>query len=252
MKKFLTTIMATLLAVATLFTFTACGKKTEGTLKVGVTDYAPMDYKDANGNWIGFDADLAKEVAKILNLKVEFVEIDWDNKVVSINAKEIDVIWNGMTITDELKEALTLSEPYFENKQVIVCQKSVLDNYKSIADLANASEILVESGSAGEDAVDTAGFGTKITGASAQKDTLLEVKTSSSKVAVIDKVMAEKLTGEGTSYSDLAFVDVGFELEQFGIGFRKADVELKNKVENALKTLKENGKYKEIQDKYFN
>lgn len=251
MKKFLTLLFTALLGITMAFGLTACGEKSNGTLKVGVTDYKPMDYKDDNGNWIGFDADLAKEVGKILNYDIEFVEIDWNTKVMSINAKEIDIIWNGMTITDDLKAALSISSPYLENKQVVVCQKSVADQYASISDLVNASEILVETGSAGEGAVKDAGFTDKITGASAQKDTLLEVKTSASKVAVIDKLMAQVMVGDGTSYTDLTFVDVGFELEQFGIGFRKEDTELMKKVEDAIKTLKDNGTYATLQNKYF-
>ena len=254
MKKLLTILLAGALAICACFSLIGCGAK-NGTLKVGITDYAPMDYKEDGGcggeKWIGFDADLAREVAKILDYDIEFVEIEWDNKVISINAKEIDVIWNGMTITDELKEALTISDPYLENSQVIVCQSSVKDSYTAINSLENASEILVEAGSAGEKAVKAAGFESKIKKATAQKDTLLEVKTSVQKVAVIDKLMAQVLVGEGTSYSDLTFKEVGFEKEEFGIGFRKEDTELCKKVNDAIKTLKENGKFAELQKKYF-
>lgn len=248
MKKLLTLLLAGALSICACFSLVGCGSN--GTLKIGITDYAPMDYKE-DGEWIGFDADLAREVAKILDYEVEFVEIEWDNKVISINAGEIDVIWNGMTITDELKTALTISDPYLENSQVIVCQSSVKDTYTAKESLANASEILVEAGSAGEKAVIAAGFESKLKKATAQKDTLLEVKTSAQKVAVIDKLMAQVLVGEGTSYSDLTFKEVGFEKEEFGIGFRKEDTELCKKVNDAIKKLKENGKFEELQKKYF-
>lgn len=249
MKKLLTLLVAGVLSVLACFSLVGCGAK-NGTLKIGITDYAPMDYKEG-GEWIGFDADLAREVAKILEYDVEFVEIEWNNKIMSINAKEIDVIWNGMTITDELKEALTISEPYLENSQVIICQSSVADTYTAITSLENADEILVEAGSAGEKVVKEAGFESKIKTASAQKDTLLDVKTSAQKVAVIDKLMAQVLVGAGTSYTDLTFKDVGFEKEEFGIGFRKEDTELCKKVNDAIKTLKDNGKFAELQKKYF-
>ncbi len=254
MKKLFAMILTIVTAAACCFGFTACSDKKEETLKVGITDYKPMDYKE-NGSdeWIGFDADLAREVGKILGKKVEFVEINWDNKVFSLNSKEIDVIWNGMTITDELKQNILISDAYLDNKQVVVCQKSEAEKYKTIADVLKASEILVEAGSAGDSAI-SAVEGLKagqLKTASAQKDTLLEVKTSASKIAVIDKLMAQVVTGDGTSYSDLTFVDVGFELEQFGIGFRKDDTALKTDVENAIKQLKDNGKYAEIQTKYF-
>lgn len=254
MKKLISVVVALVLAFATCFSFAACSNPSDGkTLKIGITDYAPMDYKEEGSDeWIGFDADLAKEVCAILGYKAEFVEIEWNNKVISINTKEIDVIWNGMTITDDLKNALLISEPYLENRQVIVCQKSVADQYKTPEDLLKAGEIVVETGSAGENAVKSvSGAAEKIVGAGAQKDTLLEVKTSANKIAVIDKLMADVLVGEGTSYSELTVVDVGFENEQFGIGFRKEDAELKTKVENAIAQLKENGTYDRLLEKYF-
>lgn len=251
MKKIISIILSVLSFVCMSATFVGCGS--QDVLKVGVTDYKPLDYKNDAGEWIGFDADLAKEVGSILGKKVEFIEINWNNKVLSINAGEIDVIWNGMTITDELSEALLISSPYNENTQVIVCQKSVIENYTSKESLNNATEILVEGGSAGEAAVrGVSGIdGTKIKTAEAQVDCLLEVLASANKVCVIDKIMAQSLVNKDTSYKDLAFVEVGFAKEQFGIGFRKSDSELMASVENAIATLKQNGKYDEIYDKYL-
>lgn len=251
MKK----LFALLLTVATVatccFSFTGCSKD-DNVLKVGVTDYKPMDYYE-NGEWLGFDADLAREVGKILDKKIEFVEINWDNKVMDLNSKAIDIVWNGMTITDDLKQNILISEPYLENKQVVVCQASEAGKYNTVEDVLKAEEIFVENGSAGNAVIKTLdGLKDKqLQTADAQKDTFLPVKASSSKIAVVDILMAQVLTGVGTSYSELTFKDVGFEVEQFGIGFRKTDTELKNNIENAIKTLKENGKYAEIQKKYF-
>lgn len=251
MKKILSIILAVLSFICACALFSGC--KQEDVLKVGVTDYKPLDYKNDAGEWIGFDADLAKEVGAILGKKVEFVEINWNNKIISINSGEIDVIWNGMTITDELSEALSISSPYNENTQVIVCQKSKLSEYTSKESLKKASEILVEGGSAGESAVrGVDGIdSSKIKTAEAQVGCLLEVLADANKVCVIDKIMAQSLVNKDTSYKDLAFVEVGFAAEQFGIGFRKADVELKKSVEDAIATLKQNGKYAEIYDKYL-
>jgi len=92
----------------------------KGTLIVGITDFAPMDYKDASGNWIGFDADMAKAVADKLGVKVQFVEIDWDNKIMELNSKNIDVVWNGMTLTDEVTGAMNCTRAYCNNAQVVV------------------------------------------------------------------------------------------------------------------------------------
>ena len=94
--------------------------KDKGTLIVGITDFEPMDYKDANGEWIGFDADMAKLVAEKLGVEVEFIEIDWDNKILELEAKSIDVVWNGMTLTNEVMNAMQCTNAYCNNAQVVV------------------------------------------------------------------------------------------------------------------------------------
>ena len=92
----------------------------KGTLIVGITDFAPMDYKDDNGEWIGFDADMARLVAEKLGVEAQFVEIDWDNKIMELDSKNIDVVWNGMTLTQEVTEAMECTNAYCNNAQVIV------------------------------------------------------------------------------------------------------------------------------------
>ena len=122
--------------------------KDKGTLVVGITDFEPMDYKDEDGNWIGFDADMAKAFAESLGVEVEFVEIDWDNKIMELDGRTIDCVWNGMTLTDEVKSAMECSNAYCNNAQVVIVPKDVADKYQdtdSLADLAFA----VEAGSAG-------------------------------------------------------------------------------------------------------
>ena len=111
-------IIAALMTVIMGMNIAACGNaaksgdsdvayiKDKGTLIVGITDFAPMDYKDDNGNWIGFDADMAGKVAESLGVEVKFVEIDWDNKILELENKSIDVVWNGMTLTDEVKSSM--------------------------------------------------------------------------------------------------------------------------------------------------
>jgi len=95
----------------------------KGTLIVGITDFAPMDYKDASGEWIGFDADMARIVAEKLGVEVQFVEIDWDNKIMELDSKNIDVVWNGMTLTAEVKAAMECSNAYCNNAQVVITKK---------------------------------------------------------------------------------------------------------------------------------
>ena len=92
----------------------------KGTLIVGITDFAPMDYQDASGEWIGFDADMAKKVADSLGVEIEFIVIDWDSKIMELDSKNIDVVWNGMTLTDAVLEAMECSNAYCNNAQVVV------------------------------------------------------------------------------------------------------------------------------------
>ena len=191
--------------------------QSKGTLVVGITDFAPMDYKDADGNWIGFDADMAKAFAESLGVAVEFVEIDWDNKVLELNSQAIDCVWNGMTLTDEVTSAMECSNAYCNNAQVVIVPADKADQYQTVeacADLAFA----VEAGSAGEAEVDALGY--NFTPVKAQSDALMEVAAGTSDAAVIDSLMAAAMVGEGTGYADLTYT-VGLNSEEYGVGFRK-------------------------------
>ena len=105
--------------------------KEKGKLVVGITDFAPMDYKDDSGNWIGFDADLATEFAKSIGVDVEFVEIDWDNKIMELNGGTIDCVWNGMTLTDEVKSSMSCTNAYCNNSQVVIVPTDKADQYQN-------------------------------------------------------------------------------------------------------------------------
>ncbi|MBR7136327.1 MAG: transporter substrate-binding domain-containing protein [Clostridia bacterium] len=256
--KFKKGLLAIILSIVTLFSvvgMSGCASDVgmdDGVLKIGYTLYPPMNYVDEANNFVGFDTELAEAVCEYLNLKVEFVLIDWDYKVMSLDSKEIDCIWNGMTITEELQEAILITEPYLENRQVIVCQASEVSKYTDQASLLTAKEVIVEAGSAGENTAEKLGVSQQaLIKAGAQKDTLLEVKSSKDKVAVIDILMAQVLVGEGSVNEDLAYVDVNFELEQFGIGFRKDDVKTMTAVQEALNALKTDGTFAALQAKYF-
>ncbi|MDE7066484.1 MAG: transporter substrate-binding domain-containing protein, partial [Schaedlerella arabinosiphila] len=122
--------------------------KEKGTLVVGITEFEPMDYKDENGDWIGFDADMAKAFAESLCVEVEFVEIDWDNKIMELDGKTIDCVWNGMTLTSEVTSAMECSKAYCNNAQIVIVPADVADKYQdkdSLKDLTFA----VAAGSAG-------------------------------------------------------------------------------------------------------
>lgn len=189
----------------------------KGTLVVGITDFEPMDYQNDEGEWIGFDADLARAFAESLGVEVEFVEINWDNKILELNGKSIDCIWNGMTLTDEVMSAASCSNPYMRNAQVVVMRTADVEKYPDVESLAGLS-FAVEAGSAGEAAVAELGY--SATPVTAQTDTLLEVKAGTSDACVIDLLMAYAMVGEGTSYSDLSYTFLLNE-EQYGVAFRQ-------------------------------
>lgn len=258
MKKLLTLLITAVITLTACFGLTACSSSSDigvgdGKLVIGYTIYQPMNYTNENNEFVGFDTELAIEVCKILKVEYEFKEINWDNKIMSLNSKEIDVIWNGMTITDELKQQISITSPYLENKQVIICKTADAKKFSSAAENkgldAAGLTVLAEKGSAGDKAVTALGL--TPTTVDAQKDTLMEVKSGSNKVAVIDKLMADVLVGEGSPNSDLTYVDVDFELEQFGIGLRKDDVATTFAIEKAIDQLKENGTFDTLKAKYF-
>ena len=191
--------------------------QTKGTLVVGMTDFAPMDYKDENGEWIGFDADMAKAFAESLGVDVEFLEINWDNKLMELDTKGIDVIWNGMTITDEVTNGASVSEPYCNNGQVVVVPADVAEDYQTVESLSGLS-FAVENGSAGAEQLDLLGL--SYTAKTTQADALLEVASGASDACVIDLLMAGAMIGEGTSYPDLTYT-VQLNDEEYGVAFRK-------------------------------
>ena len=196
----------------------------KGTLVVGITDFAPMDYKEAGSDeWIGFDADMAKAFAESLGVEVEFTEITWDYKVMELESKSIDVVWNGMTLNDEVMAAMGTSVPYCTNYQVLVYPADKAADFEGLTSLEGLN-VAVESGSAGEDAAEALGATT--VPVQSQANTLMEVSAGTSDAAVIDVLMAAATTGEGTSYADLVYSlnlndAQGLASEEYGVGFRK-------------------------------
>ena len=189
----------------------------KGTLVIGITDFAPMDYQDESGEWVGFDADMAKAFAESLGVKAEFVEIVWDNKVLELDSKTIDCVWNGMTLTAEVTSAMECSNAYCNNAQVVIVPADKADQYQTVEACAGLA-FAVEAGSAGEAEVSALGY--SCTPVKAQSDALMEVAAGTSDAAVIDSLMAAAMVGEGTSYADLTYT-VGLNSEEYGVGFRK-------------------------------
>ena len=255
MKKMFTLLLA-ILMIASLFT--ACGAakapetdlayiKDKGKLVVGITDYAPMDYKDENGNWTGFDAEFAQLFAKELGVECEFYVIaDWGKKFMELDTKQIDAVWNGMTITEEAKLNSSVSNPYVVNAQVVVMKADVVADYDYMESL-NGLTIAVENGSAGQDAANT------ITGATVvplqdQGAALLEVKAGTADACVIDITMAYALTGEGTDYADLA-AGLSLTEELYGVSFRK-DSDVTAVFNDFMAKIKADGTLQALADKY--
>ena len=226
MKKFVS-----LLLVAAVLAGILCACGTSGTASdleyiqkkgkiiVGITEYPPMDYKNDNGEWTGFDAEFAKLFAEELDVDVEFfVLADWEKKFFELETKNIDVIWNGMTITDEVKLNTSCSDPYVVNAQVLVMNADLVDNYPDNESLKTLS-FAVENGSAGQKVLDSIGITNYIT-VQDQARALMEVAAGTSEACVVDITAAQAMTGEGTSYADLAY-GISLTSEEYGVGFRK-------------------------------
>ena len=224
MKKFIAFFLSAIMVFSLL---TACGGtseqsdleyvKNKGTLVVGITEFAPMDYQDENGNWIGFDAEMATLFAEKLGVDVKFVLIDWKRKIPELDGKTIDCVWNGMTLTDEVTSALECSKAYCENAQIVIVPAAEQDSYQT-AESCRELTFAVEAGSAGKNMAEEYGF--NYTEVEKQATALLEVKSGTSDAAIIDSLMAAAMVGEGTGYEDLTYT-VRLNSEEYGVGFRK-------------------------------
>lgn len=268
MKKILAVMLAALMCAAVL---ASCQKKTEntntnanantpdtkteqtdvkyiqdkGTLVIGITEYEPMNFKDENGEWTGFDTEFAQAVAEKLGVKAEFAEINWDNKAMELDSKAIDCVWNGMTLTTEVTNTMDCSKPYVVNSSVVVAPADKIDSYKTSDDLKDLN-LVAEEGSSGAEAID--GVGLTYTGVDTQSKALMEVSAGAADACVIDITMANAMTGEGTSYANL---ESGLALteEEYGIGFRKGS-DMVEKVNGIIDELKEDGTLTSLAEKY--
>ena len=219
--------------------------QSRGTLIVGITDFAPMDYKDGSGTWIGFDADMAKAFAKSIGVEAVFMEIDWDNKITELNTRNIDCIWNGMTLDDGVLASMETSKAYMNNAQVVVVPKGKASEFGTM-DSIKRLRFAAESGSAGVGQLEELGI--EYIGLQTQSDALLEVASGASDACVIDLLMASAMIGEGTSYPDLSYT-VKLNDEEYGVGFRKGS-DLAACLNDFLTSCYESGKTIEIAVRY--
>lgn len=252
MKKWIALLLAVMLVL------TGCAAKGEtssdlkyiqdkGTLIVGITDYAPMDYRDDSGEWTGFDAEFARLIGEKLGVTVEFFELaDWDSKFFELEAKNIDCIWNGMTITDEVLKNTSCSNPYVKNAQVVVMPTERAADFPDAESLKGLS-FAAEKSSAGAQALEDLGI-TDYVATGDQAGALMEVKAGTADACVIDITMALAMTGPGTSYETLSG---GLELtsEEYGVGFRK-DSDMAEKFNALMAEMLSDGTLDALAEKY--
>lgn len=253
MKKFISMMLVVILALSLL---TACGGSSDsdlaaiqkkGKIVIGITDYAPMDYKDENGEWTGFDAEFARLFAKELGVDCEFYVIaDWGKKFLELDTNQIDAVWNGMTITEEATLNASVSDPYVVNAQVLVMKADVVGNYPDAASLKGLT-VAAEYGSAGQSAAEEAGISNIIL-TQDQAAALMEVAAGTSDACVIDITMANAMTGEGTSYADLA-PGIALTSEEYGVAFRK-ESDLTAKFNEYMDKIAADGTLQVLADKY--
>ncbi len=254
MKKRIVAML--LIAMMMLGVMTACDKeeapktdleyiKDKGTLVVGMTIYEPMNYKDAEGEWTGFDTEFAEAVAEKLGVDVEFTVIDWNNKWATLESKKIDVVWNGMTLSDEAKTNASCSDPYVLNAQVVVMKADKLADYTTAESMKDL-KFAVEAGSAGKDIAAEQKY--TYVEYDAQTDAVNAVEAGKADACIIDITMAKAMTGEGTSYADLG-VGISLTEEEYAIACRK-ESDLTAKLNELMKELKDDGTLTDLAKEY--
>ena len=255
-KKILAAVLA---AAMLLLCFVGCGKKAatdldyvkeKGTLLVGITEFEPMDYKAEDGSWIGFDADMAKAFAESLGVKAEFVIIDWDNKILELNNKSIDCVWNGMSATKDRQKSMTLSNKYFNNKILVMSLDKGI-NIKSSADLKNY-KVGTQADSAALESVKADknydSFADNVSEYPTYDEAILDMKAGRIDVIVIDEVYA---LYNNKNKTKLYQSDFDFGSDKYAVGFRKGDKELAVKVNDAIQECIDDGTADKICEKWF-
>lgn len=222
---------------------------------IGLDDtFAPMGFKNEKGEIVGFDIDLAKAAAKKLNIEVEFKSINWDSKIMELNGGNIDLIWNGLTITSERIKEMEMSEPYLENSQIIIVKKNSSINKKS--DL-KGKIVASQTQSSGEEAVlksqenkEFKDFKTY-----AQYDqAFMDLDLGRIDAIVADEILAKyiKSTKEKQLGREIYLIlDENYGNEEYGIAAKKGNIELINALNKVIQEMKNEGIYKEIYSKWF-
>lgn len=261
MKKFLAVILSCVILGIVLAGCTETADhgdwkyiEDKGTLIVGITDYAPMNYiGEGSSEWIGFDTEFALAIGEKLGVEVQFQEItEWSAIISEINAKNVDAIWNGMTVNEKREENMHLSTHYMKNRQVFVTTAEKVESYKTADDLASAV-IVAENGSTGSEVIKEDEFFAQAKAVEVDKQitAMMEIKAGTADGAVLDYLMAAYLINTGTDFSGLAISQYKtFADEEYAIAFRKNSPETVKKVNDAIAEMKLNGELQAIADKY--
>ena len=256
MKK----IIALLLAMMMVFALCACGaggedpvKEDETTFIMGIDpEYPPFSYMGDDGEYTGFDVEICKAACELLGWKFEVFGVNWDEKLIQLDAGECDCVWSGMTILDSMKEAgYVLSAPYYDNTQVFLVKED--SGIATAGDVAGKS-VAVQLGTSGEallaedgDLADLAAtFGELIT-CNSFLSCFSELGGGAVDAVFVDKPVAEAYAAENEGF---IIIDENLGAEQYGIAFRSSDAELCAQMEDAVAQLVENGTYAEIAAKY--
>ncbi len=222
--------------------------KDNGVMKIGYTVIDPLNYTDDSGELVGFETEFATAVCEKLGVTPEFHEIDWNSKEMELEAKNIDCIWNGLTITPEREENMSISTPYLENRQVLVVKA---ENEAAYSESVDGLNVVAEAGSAGDELALSDEFfaNANYTDVQSQATALMDVESGTADVAIIDYVMAASSVGDGTDFSDLVLIDKGYDSEQYGIAFRKGS-DVTAEVDAIITELVSDGTLASIADKY--
>lgn len=222
--------------------------KDKGKMTIGYTLFKPMNFKDEKDELTGFETEFAKLVCEKLGVEPDFQEIDWDSKEIELNSKNIDCIWNGMTITDERKQNMSITTPYMTNRQVMIMKE---ENKAKFTENVGGASVVAEKGSTGEELVESDPFfaSCKYTALDSQAKGLMDVASGTSDIVIGDYVMACGSVGSGTDYKDLVLVDKNFESQDYGVAFRKGS-DVTEEVNKAMKELASEGKLQQLAEKY--
>ena len=260
MKKILAMILAMVMALS----LAACGKTEQKdekkddtaaakTFIMGIdAEYPPFSYIDENGEYTGFDVEVCKAACDLLGWDMQVFPVNWDQKLVQLDANECDCVWSGMTILDSMKEAgYVLSAPYYDNTQVIMVKEG--SDIKSSADLAG-KVVAVQLGTSGEalladggDLADLKATFAALTTCDSFLKCFTELGGGAVDAVIVDKPVAVSYAEKNEGFTVL---DEGLGAEQYGIAFRSSDAELCEQIEGAVAQLVANGTYAEIAAKY--